>query len=40
MHHLRMGSIRQRAQLPPRSQYWCRSALGWSQDLKDLPQTR
>jgi hypothetical protein len=37
---LRVGSIRQRAQLPPKSRTWCRSALGWSQDLKDLPQTR
>lgn len=37
---LRIGSIRQRAQLPPRSQLWARSALGWTGDLKDLPQTR
>lgn len=37
---LRVGSIRQRAQLPPKAQNWCRSALGWTQDLKDLPQTR
>ena len=40
IHHLRVGSIRQRAQLPPRSQYWCRSALGWSTDLSELPQTQ
>ena len=40
MHHLRVGSIRQRAQLPPRSRYWCRSALGWSTDLSELPQTQ
>jgi len=37
---LRVGSIRQRKQLPPTSQVWCRSALGWTQELKDLPQTR
>lgn len=39
LHHLRVGSIRQRAQLPPRSRYWCRSALEWSTDLTDLPQS-
>ena len=37
---LRIGSIRQREQLPAKAQVWCRSALGWLQDLKDLPQTR
>ena len=26
---LRVGSIRQRAELKPRVQYWCRSALPW-----------
>ena len=30
IYFLRMGSIRQRAQLPPRRQIWCRSALPWS----------
>jgi hypothetical protein len=40
VHFLRVGSIRQRAQLPPKAQGWCRSALGWAQDLKELPQTR
>ena len=39
IHHLRVGSIRQRAQLPPRSRYWCRSALEWSSDLAGLPQS-
>jgi hypothetical protein len=40
IHHLRVGTIRQRAQLPPRVQNWCRSALGWVTGLKDLPQNR
>ena len=39
-YYLRVGSIRQRAELPAKSQVWCRSALGWTQELKDLPQTR
>jgi hypothetical protein len=37
-HHLRVGSIRQRAELPPKARNWCRSALDWSSDLKDLPR--
>ena len=27
--NLRMGTVRQRSQLPPRFQVWCRSALPW-----------
>jgi hypothetical protein len=27
--NLRIGSIRQRAELPPKTQVWCRSALPW-----------
>jgi hypothetical protein len=27
---LRLGTIRQRAQLTPKRQVWCRSALGWA----------
>jgi len=30
---LRVGSIKQRAQLRPRRQIWCRSALPWAMDL-------
>ena len=37
---LRVGSIRQRAQLPPKLQNWCRSALGWTMDLKGVQQNR
>ena len=35
---LRVGSIRQRAELHPRSQGWCRSAQPWSMDISALPR--
>jgi hypothetical protein len=35
---LRVGTMRQRAQLPPKRRIWCRSALEWSLDLRALPQ--
>jgi hypothetical protein len=35
---LRVGTIRQRAELRPRQQYWCRSALGWAMDLGAIPR--
>ena len=35
-YYLRVGSIRQRAELPPKAQGWCRSALGWVMDLRDV----
>jgi hypothetical protein len=34
---LRVGALAQRAQLAPRRQIWCRSALPWSSDVEDLP---
>jgi hypothetical protein len=34
---LRIGALAQRAQLPPRRQIWCRSALPWALDVEDLP---
>ena len=34
---LRVGTIRQRAELRPRFQVWCDSALPWSRDLDGLP---
>jgi hypothetical protein len=34
---IRWGSIRQRAELTPRRQVWCRSAAPWINDLKALP---
>ena len=35
---LRVGAIRQRAELKPKLQQWCRSRLEWTQDLHGLPQ--
>ena len=35
---LRVGTIRQRAQLAPKLQQWCRSALQWTQDIHALPK--
>jgi hypothetical protein len=34
---IRWGSIRQRRELSPKRQIWCRSAAPWIQDLGDLP---
>jgi hypothetical protein len=36
---LRVGCLEQRAELPPRRQQWCRSALPWAADLQDLPRS-
>ena len=36
---LRVGTIRQRAQLRPSRQLWCRSAFGWLGDIAALPQS-
>lgn len=36
--NLRVGTIRQRAQLQPSAQYWCRSALEWAIDLSGIQQ--
>ena len=36
---IRVGVIKQRSQLEPKSQYWCRSAQTWVQDIGHLPQT-
>jgi len=33
---LRIGTLRQRAELPPHRQLWCRSALPWSMDLHGI----
>lgn len=37
---LRVGTLAQRAQLAPRRQVWCRSALPWSMDVEDLPRAQ
>jgi hypothetical protein len=36
---IRVGTIKQRAQLPPQRQVWCRSAQGWLGDIPGLPRT-
>ena len=33
---IRVGSIKQRDQLKPTNQIWCRSAQNWTQDLSDV----
>ena len=33
---LRVGALDRRAELPPRRQIWCKSALPWSADLRDV----
>jgi hypothetical protein len=33
---LRVGAIRQRAELRPARQFWCRSALAWAADLRGM----
>jgi hypothetical protein len=35
---IRVGTIRQRAELRPNRQYWCRSALPWVKDLGSVAQ--
>jgi len=35
---LRLGTLKQRAQLKPRKQIWMRSALPWFKDLSDVEQ--
>ena len=35
---IRVGTARQKAQLPPRRQSWCRSALDWAMNIESLPQ--
>ena len=37
---LRVGCLRQRAELLPVKQQWCDSALRWAMDLTGIPQVR
>jgi hypothetical protein len=37
-YNLRLGTIRQRRELRPRVQIWCRSALDWVMDLGSVKQ--
>ena len=36
-YNLRVGGIDQRANLPPKKQIWCRSAMPWSEDISRVP---
>jgi hypothetical protein len=36
--NIRVGTTRQRTELRPKSQGWCRSRLDWITDLESLPQ--
>jgi hypothetical protein len=36
--NLRLGAVRQRAQLAPKSQVWCNSALPWAMNLGAVRQ--
>jgi len=36
---IRVGTIKQKEQLKPNSQYWFRSAQPWTQNINELPKT-
>ena len=36
--NVRLGTVRQRAELRPKAQGWCRSALPWVKDLHSIKQ--
>ena len=36
---IRVGTTRQRNELQPRKQSWCRSALDWAMSIQSLPQS-
>jgi len=38
IHGLRVGTLRQRGELRPKVQGWCRSAQSWVTDLSSVPQ--
>jgi hypothetical protein len=37
--NLRLGAVKQRAQLTPKAQFWCDSAMPWVMDISDIPQS-
>lgn len=37
VYNLRLGAIKQRAELPPQRQIWCDSAQSWARDITGLP---
>ena len=36
--NIRVGTVRQRADLQPKAQIWCRSALSWAMNLEPIAQ--
>lgn len=38
VYSIRLGTVRQRAELPPKVQIWCRSALPWTMHLEPVTQ--
>ena len=37
IYNLRLGMVKQRAQIPALRKIWCRSALEWAQDISEIP---
>jgi hypothetical protein len=37
--NLRLGAVKERAQLTPKGQFWCRSAMPWAMDIRQIPQS-
>jgi hypothetical protein len=37
--NLRLGAMKQRAQLTPKAQFWCDSAMPWAMDISRIPQS-
>jgi hypothetical protein len=37
--NLRLGAVKHRAQLTPRAQFWCDSAMPWVMDISSIPQS-
>lgn len=37
IYNLRLGAVKQRAELAPKRQIWCESALAWSRDITGVP---
>jgi hypothetical protein len=36
-YNLRLGAVKQRAEIAPQRQIWCDSALAWALDVSDIP---
>jgi hypothetical protein len=37
--NLRLGAVRQRAELTPKAQFWCSSAMPWVMNISNIPQS-